>query len=309
MSGGRSVAAVAALAIICGAAPTFAADGISSTLSQARTPGDGVATPAAATAAPAVTASGANDAQISAAPHRAVYDLTLSAVSGGDVVAANGSMTYAVSDACGFWSTEQMLKVQTVSRSGAASEQNSEYSALESKDGRQFQFATTQKSGDETVMVIRGDATLDADGSGVVHYSAPKKKTVTLPKGTLLPMAHTLAILHAAKDGAHDLARPLFDGTGADGAQLSYVSILGWTPLDGPAPFPALSGLMTARVRVAFYAVDPGAMLPDFEMGMRYYANGVSDRLDMDFGDFRMKGSLRSFQPKPTPKRCGAGLH
>ena len=52
-------------------------------------------------------------------------------------------------------------------------------------------------------------------GRGVADYTAPEKKHLVLPAGTLLPMAHTAALIDAAAAGKRFFAVPLFDGTGA----------------------------------------------------------------------------------------------
>ena len=41
---------------------------------------------------------------------------------------------------------------------------------------------------------------------------------------------------------------------------------------------------------------------PDYEVGMRYFANGVADDLSMDFTDFVMHGTLSEFSL--TPPHC-----
>lgn len=43
---------------------------------------------------------------------------------------------------------------------------------------------------------------------------------------------------------------------------------------------------------MAFFDRDAASQQPDYEVGMRYWDNGVADDLTMDFGDFVMKGTL-----------------
>ena len=43
--------------------------------------------------------------------------------------------------------------------------------------------------------------------------------------------------------------------------------------------------------------------MPNYEIGMRYFDNGVADDLAMNFGDFVMAGKLTVFEAKPVP-RC-----
>ena len=64
---------------------------------------------------------------------------------------------------------------------------------------------------------------------------------------------------------------------------------------------PALAALPSGRVRVAFFDRNKPtndskpAGSPDYEVGMKYWANGVSDDLQMDFTDFVMRGKLAEF--------------
>ncbi|WP_246376654.1 cell envelope integrity EipB family protein [Gluconacetobacter aggeris] len=237
------------------------------------------------------------------APHRAVYDLTLVAVTGGDTISASGTMTYTVGDACSAWSTQQQLKLQTVSRSGAVTEMVSDYATLEAKDGHNLVFQTVQTANGRPASRVMGEATMTPTG-GEIRYTQPTAHTIGLPAGVLFPMAHTRAIIRAGEQGKASLAPVLFDGTGEDGAQDTYIMILGWNHPPSASPFPALARLPSGRVHVAFYTASSHDMRPDYEIGMRYFANGVSDDLDMDFGDFRMHGTLRSFTPAPEGHRC-----
>lgn len=240
---------------------------------------------------------------IALAPHRAVYDLTLVAVTGGDTIAASGTMTYVVGNACSAWSTQQQLRLQTVSRSGGVTEMVSDYATLEAKDGHSLVFRTVQTANGHEASRVMGEATMTPTG-GEIRYTQPSAHTVHLAAGVMFPMAHTRAIIRAGEQGQTSLAPALFDGTGEDGAQDTYVMILEWNPPPSPSQYPALARLPSGRVHVAFYTASSHDMRPDYEIGMRYFANGVSDDLDMDFGDFRMHGTLHEFTPAPEGHRC-----
>ncbi|MDG6095223.1 cell envelope integrity EipB family protein [Acetobacter sp. AN02] len=237
-------------------------------------------------------------------PHRAVYDLRPAAMAGGDVVGAGGTMTYVVSEECSAWSTEQRLTVRTVSRTGQAVEMVSDYTTLESRDGRSMKFRTTQTNNDETVLRVDGEAELKPDGAGEVHYDQPSKKTVPLPAGTLFPMMHTKALLEAAQKGETGFDAMLFDGTSPDGAQHVYANLSGWKLKDAGASFPELGKIPFSRVRLSFFSSDPAEMLPEFENSMKYYAGGESDDLEMNFGEFRLHGVLTEFRLLPPAKQC-----
>ena len=237
------------------------------------------------------------------AAHKAVYDLVLSSTHGGGTVAASGSMSFQVTDACTGWAAQQQLHLQLVTREGQSSDMLSNYATLESKDGRHLTFDMQERDNGSVTQQVRGEASLDGSGAGTIHFTLPATSTMTLPRGTLFPMAHTAAIIAAAEAGRTSIDPVLFDGTSADGPTDSYVTILGWTAAPSQSDYPSLQGQASGRVHVAFFARKPNTVTPDYEAGMRYFANGVSDRLDMDFGDFSMHGTLRSFVPG-KPGRC-----
>jgi hypothetical protein len=235
--------------------------------------------------------------------HHAVYQLTLASSTEQGVLGASGSMTYDVTDACNGWTTSQHLDIHMTDRDGRDITMVSDYATFETKDGTRLSFHTRQTSNGETTEALDGTAVLDRSGGrGHADFTSPEPRRVTLPAGTLLPNAHTVAILQAAHAGKRFLSVPLFDGTSADGAQDTFVTIEPWQA-PHTEKWSALSGLPSGRVHVAFFDRDQTAAEPDYEIGMRYFDNGVSDDLAMNFGDFVMDGKLAQFEIR-GPSRC-----
>jgi hypothetical protein len=233
------------------------------------------------------------------AAHRALYELRLESSHGGDVTSASGDMAYEVQDACDGWAVRQRLHMTITNQDGQDVEMTSDYTTWESKDGLKLRFRMRESTDDKTTTDVAGDAVLDGPGlAGTVHYTSPEDATKDLPKGTLFPMAHTAAILTAAEAGKRFIGIPLFDGTTANGAQDSFITVTGWKgPQDGK--WPVLSKLPSGRLHVAFFDRTTTAEQPDYEVGMRYWENGVADDLAMDFGDFVMAGKLIDFRLLP----------
>ncbi len=236
-------------------------------------------------------------AAIELAGHKAVYDLTLDKVRG-DVTGAGGTMSYEVVDACDGWAVHQRLNMTITNRDGQDIEMVSDYTTWESKDGRQLRFRMRQTTEQAVTTDVAGEAELDGAGGGTVRYSQPEGQTKALGKGTLFPMAHTEEIIRAAMAGKRFIALPLFDGTGAEGAQDSTVAVASW---GGPEPgrWPDLAKLASGRVHVAFFDQAGNSQQPEYEVSMRYWANGVADDLLMDFGDFAMRGRLSTLALQP----------
>lgn len=258
----------------------------------------------AARAAPALVPGHEAASPVPLAAHRAVYDLALASTHGGSTVAASGSMSFQVIDACSGWASQQQLKLQLVTREGQASDMVSDYATLESKDGKHLTFDMQERDNGSLTQQVRGEASLDTKGDGVIHFTLPHPSTMSLPRGTLFPMAHTEAIIQAAREGRKSIDPVLFDGTSADGPTDSYVTILGWHAAPSDSQYPSLASQASGRVHVSFFARKPSTITPDYELGMRYFENGVSDRLDMNFGEFTMRGTLSSFTPTTKPRHC-----
>jgi hypothetical protein len=176
----------------------------------------------------------------------------------------------------------------------------SDYATLESKDGTHLDFHTRQVTDTAVTEQLDGTATLDRSGGrGRADFTSPQKSEVLLPLGTLLPMAHTAALLDAAEAGKKFLSVPLFDGTGADGAQDTFVTIESWKK-PSPQKWPALSSLPYGRIHIAFFDRSQATETPSYEIGMQYFANGVAENLAMDFGNFLMDGKLDQFELRPA---------
>jgi hypothetical protein len=239
------------------------------------------------------------------AAHRALYTLTLDNSGGGsgsDVVGAGGRMGYEVIDACDGWATHQQLDMTVINTDGQNVHMVSDYTTWEAKDGMSFRFHTRQTTDDAVTSQIDGDARLDAPGAaGTAHYTSPKETTKPLPPGTLFPMAHTAALLAAARAGKKFIALPLFDGTSEDGAEDTSIVVLDTKPPEA-TPYPMLTTLPSTRVHLAFFERTPSSITPDYEVSMRYWENGVADALRMDFGDFVMDAKLTDL--KIQPHRC-----
>ena len=262
--------------------------------------------PAALTAALALAASAFLPAPTHAAglnaalaAHRAIYTLTLSSARGREIIAATGTMGYEVIDACDGWAVRQRLSMTLTNSEGQDIQMVSDYATWESKDGLKFRFHMKQTTDTAVTSQTDGDASLErAGGPGEARYTVPSDTTKKLPPGTLFPMAHTSAILAAAHDGKKFITLPLFDGTDDNGAEDSSIVILDWKP-PMANKYPLLSGLPSTRVRLAFFERDTGSEVPSYQVGMRYWENGVADNLQMDFGDFVMDAQMTELAPQP----------
>lgn len=236
-------------------------------------------------------------------PHRAAYVLTLERVrDGSNIGAARGAMFFEVADACEGWATRQRFTLEITDRDGQRIETTSDYATFEARDGSRLQFSLVQRTNEAETKRVSGEARLGPDGSGTVTYVHPAAREVPLPPGTLLPMGHTVRALAAAARGERLLVAPLFDGTTDTGPQDTTTFVLSVLPSERHPRFESLSGLPSARMRIAFFEggqPQGGAAVADYEVSLRYWSNGVADDVVMDFGDFTLRGRLERLEELP----------
>lgn len=222
----------------------------------------------------------------------ALYNFTLTKLRTHDITGATGQMNFDVVDGCTGWATTQHMTLIIRNVDGSLNKTVSDYMTWESKDGKTLTFATRESDNDGPEQVDEaGSATRNADGSGIVSYTAPTKVQYTLPAGTLFPMLHTEALLAAGDNGQSFISPLLFDGTDTTGAQATFVSVLKHYPAE-KTQWPALDGIPSTDVDIAFFARKSDDETPNFRTSMRYFEDGVAANLVLDFGDFVMTGKL-----------------
>jgi hypothetical protein len=234
------------------------------------------------------------------AAHRAFYRLTLDSTENSGVTNASGAMEYEVLDGCQGWATQQRLDMTVLDREGGDTHTVSDYSTWESKDGENFRFRITQSTNDDRE-VRAGWAELPPGKPGFAVYTLPDPRRITLPAGTVFPMAQTEAVLAAARKGQMFVSLPVFDGTATNTVENTFAVITahGQTV---PTAFAPLNKLPSLYVHMGYFDTDTTQMLPDTLLSMRYWDNGVADALTMDFGNFTMSGVLAQF--KLLPHHC-----
>jgi len=236
------------------------------------------------------------------AAHRAAYRLDLGEARNSGISAVRGAMVFDVVDACEGWATRQRMTMTVTDRDGQEVETVSDYATYEAKDNSRLRFSLTQSTGGAVSNRVAGEAELGADGAGRVRFSEPAGQEEELPAGTILPMRHTILSVEAARAGQRLLAAPLFDGTSDEGAQDTTTVMSGWAAAAGEARFPLLANQASGRMRIAFFergSGSAGASQPEYEVGLRYFENGVADDLVMDFGEFSVTGRMLELAPVP----------
>ena len=253
-------------------------------------------------------------------PHRALYSLTLaSAKSGSGVLGASGAMYYEWGETCDGWTVEQRFRLRLMYAESGGSSLSSTLVTWESKDGLRYRFNERRLRNGEPDEELHGEAHLDGPGKGgEAEFTKPTATKIALAPGVIFPTEHTLVLIDRAKAGDQFIARQVFDGSAVENAT-QITAVIGPERQPGAAsadkdadlqdklaPETAASPLLQHpgwRVRLAFFppGSDSGAETPDYELGMRLLANGVSQDMELDYGDYVIKARLDEIEPLAKP--------
>ena len=245
--------------------------------------------------------------------HRAIYDLRLLSGGGGvDFTDVTGKMYIDWNDVCDGWTLTQHVRMIFSGRSGNTLNNDFSFSSWESRDGNEFRYTMRSTMNDKLNEQVEGRAELDPGGvGGVARFKKPAKSIVSLPAGTLFPTEHLALTLEHALAGGRVLTRNVFSGTGDD--SLNEVSaFIG--PLieatDGhealsktnPSAAAALRGLRSWPVAMAYFPYGDGDYEPEFEVHFQVMENGVSPSMDLDYGNFAIRGLLEHLEYHSLPE-------
>jgi hypothetical protein len=248
-------------------------------------------------------------------PHRALYSLTLgSSKSGSGVLGASGAMYYEWGETCDGWTVEQRFRLRLVYAESGGSELSSTLVTWESKDGLRYRFNEKRLHDGGLDEELHGEAHLDGpDKGGAAEFTKPERTTIALPPGSIFPTAHTLLLIDHARSDDRFIARQVFDGSAVEGAT-QITAVIG-PELAAPAAAAVAPGAAASdnpldspllhhpswRVRLAFFPPDATSETPDYELGMRLLANGVSQDMELDYGDYIVKAHLDEIEKLPKP--------
>ncbi len=230
--------------------------------------------------------------------------------------AATGMLQYRFSETCDGWQTRSRATVDLTFRDSTTLVNTRDFESYESKDGREYTFAVRTIKGEVPVEAFRGSAKLNDRGAGTVVYEIPnedpkvdpRKVTITLPKGTLLPVQHNLALLERAAKGDKQFRSVIFNGSSSVGPRA--MSTLIGPQLEPVAPPSVVTMPQVDKelletpawdLNLAFYNLIERRDTPTFEVFQRYYASGVAPAFEQQFNDFTISAELDRLQRLPTP--------
>jgi len=256
------------------------------------------------------------------APHRAVYEISLDrSGSSSGIRELKGRMVYELAgSACEGYTQNMRFVTRTVGPKGRTSIADMRSSTWEEGLGRRFRFNSSQYQDDKLIERVSGEADRNRKGGArqvSIELSKPKQRRLRLSSKIYFPVQHSIALLQAANAGKPLLQADLYDGTDKGDKVYATTTIIG--PLlpqtaDGKLPrvknTQNLRGMKVWPVSISYFRKKRKNIKEDttpiYELAFRFYANGVSRRLFIDYGDFAVRGVLTKLTYYPA-SGCGAG--
>lgn len=235
---------------------------------------------------------------VTIAPHRAIYNISLDSARELPLTGADGQMLFSWDRNCEGWTTEQIYNAVLSNDEGGQIPIRSDYSTFESLDGTFMTFVSRDYDDGEVDEVVRGEANLAA-GGGVAVYDEPAGLTIDLPAGTLFPTEHTIDLIRAAINGTRFFPAVMFDGTDDDG--LTEVTAVVGQEFQGEHEVD-IAAVRGWRINLAFFGADGDPSgTPDVETSIGLLENGVVTDLLIDYGDFSLRADLTEIEPYDAP--------
>ncbi len=247
-------------------------------------------------------------ASVKLAPHRAVYDMTLShTATGAGVVELTGRMVYELTgDACKGYTQNMRFVTRSTDNKGGQSTMDLRSKSWEDGAGRTFRFDTNQFRNETLEEAAVGSAQRMADGKRIsVHVAKPKLRRFEVGNNVLFPVQHSVELLQAAMRGKLVFTSDVYDGSENGTKVYATTAIVGAAkPRDFNATLEraenagALDGLVAWPVSLSYFEKSSGRVdaLPSYEIGFVFFENGVSRSLLIDYGHLAIRGRLTKLE-------------
>ncbi len=239
-------------------------------------------------------------------PHRAVYDMTLGeSDENGTILGVSGRIvTEFTGSACEGFTTNFRFVSRIEDQEGGSRLTDLRTTSYEDAVGDTFQFVTQSYVDQKLSEEAKGVATRDGD-EVVVDLAKPAQKQATFQNGPLFPTQHLVRVIETAEAGRTILQADLYDGSEKGEKVFATTAVIGkpasGTDEAGQDDAKAVETLAAGArwpVRLSYFdkGGDRAEQTPMYELSFLVYANGVTRKLELDYGDFTIIGKLTSIE-------------
>lgn len=248
------------------------------------------------------------------APHRAVYDLSLSRVEASvSILSITGTLVYEIEGSwCDGYTVTTTFQIVTVDREGQSTRTGLRASTFETLSPPEFSFLNQTVTDTSDELLVQGQATGTPAGT-VVELEKPVGAHLELPRA-VFPSQHAHLLLDAGVEGERVLEAPMFDGGGAADEVFDTTTVIGpgTTGLPGATDretrafgsLPGAADMPSYAVSISYFSQDAqaGEPLPEQVIGFRLLGNGVVYAASFDYGQYALGGRLTELRVDPVPE-------
>ena len=237
------------------------------------------------------------------AAHRAVYDMTLNkAVTSSGIAELVGRMVFEFrGNACDGYTQSMRLVTKVTDSNGGGSLSDMRTTSWEAATGKNFRFNSKTLRDDRVREETSGKAEQRAKGDLQVQLRKPARSSLSMDADVMFPVQHTRELLAAAQAGRKIIQANVYDGSEQGRKFFATTSIVG-KPIHPGAKVSdrakiaeqGLDQLTSWPVSISYYESDPkqDEGLPSYQMAFRFFENGVTRNLKIDYGTFVVDGRL-----------------
>ncbi|MBD2747911.1 cell envelope integrity EipB family protein [Microvirga sp. BT688] len=245
------------------------------------------------------------------APHRAVYDLSLLRAGGSNgVESARGRIAMEFGgDACdGYTLKYRQVTILNSSESGANT-MDVQTATYETGDGRSMHFKSTSfRQGLIKDSEVDGDAKITPEGMLNVDLKQPKKTAFGAAGETVFPTEHLKRLIEAGRRSDTTLSVKVYDGSNKGDKVYDTLGLIGrkiepgaaLASLEEPVRKDDLASLARWPITISYFEEGKGDRTPVYRISFELFENGISRDLRLDYGDFALKGELKSLDVQKT---------
>lgn len=236
-------------------------------------------------------------------PHRAVYDVKLADSSDRSGISSmNGRIVYEFRGTpCDGYTTNFRFVTQ-IGAHGESRFTDQQTTTYEAPDGESFNFVTKTFINEMPDREVSGKARM-GDGATMVTVDEPDAAEYKLGPA-LFPVAHMIDLLERAEKGERFYQQPIFDGSDLADEVLSTTVVIGPQKSadedGGSDAIGDLADMDYRHVAITYFKMDTvaggGEELPEYAIGFKMHANGVTRSLTMDYNDFGLEGTMASYE-------------
>jgi hypothetical protein len=256
------------------------------------------------------------DMPIILAPHRAIYDLSLSDTRGNSQVASvRGRILYDFGgSACEGYSLEFRQVSELDSGEGKVSTSDLRSTTWEDAASKSFKFNSQNYVDENLTDTVDGHAERSATTT-TVSLSKPVEKNVDFDPAVVFPTEHMVRAIAGGRAGKSILDFPVYDGSESGDRVFDTLTVIGHKIApnernhdDAATNEPKLANVPRWPVTISYFdnskSKETSEQTPAYAISFELYENGISRALSLDYNDFVVTGKLTSLEfkdSKPCP--------